>query len=115
MNTRSCIALYLVLANIGGVFASTWATFSDADCTKSIDTIDGQNGYPDGKAFHFLFNDPGTFLVPTCSLLTVQFEGVCTDIPDSATTSSYGGFMFITLDDGCTRKSFFFSCTNLKR
>lgn len=41
-----------------------------------------------------------------------KFAGVCTDIPDSATTSSYKGFMFITLDDGCSRKLTDFSLTH---
>lgn len=55
--------------------ASTWAVYSDTACTKSIDTIDGQNGYPDG---------------------------VCTSVPESYSTDSFKGFMFITLDDGCS-------------
>lgn len=41
-----------------------------------------------------------------------KFAGVCTNIPDSATTSSYEGFMFITLDDGCSRKLVDFSLTH---
>lgn len=52
MHTRFFISSCLMLANIGGGLASTWAIFSDADCTVSVDTVDGQNGYPDGEAPH---------------------------------------------------------------
>lgn len=58
MHMRIFTPFSLLLANIGGGLASTWAVYSDADCTQSIDTIDGQNGYPDGEAFHSIGDSP---------------------------------------------------------
>lgn len=62
-----------------GARASSWAIYSDADCQTSVNTIPGENGYPDG---------------------------VCTDVAESAARyGSYKGFAFITMDTDCNRTS----------
>lgn len=68
-------AVILLFSIIAGSAASSLAVFEDAACKTSSSTIIGEDGYPDG---------------------------VCTDIR-AAADAPYKGFMFINLDDGCTR------------
>lgn len=76
---RLIVALCSFFGIIKGCGASTWAIFEDSDCEQSLNSIAGENGYPDG---------------------------VCTDIQGSASISGqFQGFMFTVLDAGCSRKS----------
>lgn len=75
-------ALCLLLSRIAGSTASSLATFQDSECKKSANTLTGENGYPDG---------------------------VCTKMVEVA-QGAYQSFMFITLDDGCTRTLCFHAC-----
>lgn len=87
MYSRALSSLYVGLGFAIGSSAldtnSTWAIYSDSACQQSVDTIVGQDGFPDG---------------------------VCTNIPNTAANyGDYKGFEFIHLDSGCARKSTSFS------
>lgn len=77
MHASFSVTAGVVLAIINGCSASDWATFSNQNCTTSVNTYAGQNGYPDG---------------------------VCTSIPGTV-DGSYEGFMFTVLDENCVRES----------
>lgn len=53
MRTSSLVSSWLLLlANIRIGYASSWATYTDAECQKSLNSVAGENGYPDGEACH---------------------------------------------------------------
>lgn len=62
-----------------GIEASSFATYSDSTCsaTNVLENVAANNAYPAGS---------------------------CTKL-ESATTDSYTGFQFLTLDSGCMSKS----------
>lgn len=79
MYSRYFVACCVLLGSLQGTRASSWAIYEDADCQTSVNTIPGENGYPDG---------------------------VCTDVAESAANyGTYKGFAFITMDTGCNRMS----------
>ena len=66
------------------VAASTLSTFSDTQCQKSLQSLPGNNGYPDG---------------------------LCTNFHQQASVQ-YSSFMIVQLDDGCSGTFFLFIYLN---
>ncbi|KAJ9132069.1 hypothetical protein NKR23_g11428 [Pleurostoma richardsiae] len=74
MALRGVTAVTLSLCSINlHVTASTISTFSDDECQKSLQSLPGSNGYPDG---------------------------LCTNFRQQA-SAQYGSFMVVQLDYGC--------------
>lgn len=71
----AAVALMYSFGAIRGTTATSLSTFSDAECKKSLQELEAQDGFPDG---------------------------VCTNFRQQATRQPYQSFMFNRVDFGCS-------------